>query len=71
MQDKRLAHFQERRSNRFEKDLFVDLTIHDVSAILLEEFFDKVIRPSYQGRVGEAIKDLMRKALLEEAASTQ
>lgn len=36
MQQKRLIRFQESDNYRLVDDLFVDLTIHDVSAILLD-----------------------------------
>jgi hypothetical protein len=65
LQEKRLIHFQEPDKCKSEDDLFVDLTIHDVSASLLKEFSEKVIRPYYEGGVSEAIKDLIRKAISE------
>jgi hypothetical protein len=61
---KRLVCFQEIRS-RANDDMFVDLTIFDVPASLLREFAEKIIQPSYLGGVSDAIKDLMRKAILE------
>ena len=45
--------------------MFVDLTIYDVPASLLREFGEIIIRSSYPSGVSEAIKDLIRKALLE------
>jgi len=61
---KRLACFQEICGKRCD-DMFVDLTIYDVSASLLKAFSEKVIRPYYEGGVSEAIKDLIRKAISE------
>jgi len=65
LQQKRLIHFQEPGNGRSKDDLFVDLTIHDVSASLLKAFAEKVIWPYYEGGVSEAVKDLIRKAVLE------
>ena len=44
---------------------YVNLTIHNVSSILLKEFMEKVVRPNYPGGISPAIKDLMRKAVEE------
>ena len=49
-----------------EDDLLVDLTFHDVSATLLTEFAQKIVRPYYSGNMSEALKDLIRNALREE-----
>ena len=49
-----------------EDDLSVDLTIHDISACLLTEFFEKIIRPYYSANMSEALKDLMLYAIAEE-----
>jgi hypothetical protein len=65
MGQKRLALFQEIQNKRLDSDMFVDLTIYDVQASLLWEFGEKIIRSSYPSGVSEAIKDLIRKALLE------
>jgi len=47
-------------------DFFVDLTIYDIPVSLLEGFSEYVITPVYAGQVNEAIKDLMRKAILKQ-----
>lgn len=65
MGQKRLALFQEIRNKKHDCDMFVDLTIYDVPASLLREFGEKLIRSSYPSGVSEAIKDLLRKAILE------
>lgn len=65
MRQKRLAFFREIQNKRLDSDMFVDLTIYDVPASLLREFGEKIIRSSYPSGVSEAIKDLLRKALLE------
>ncbi len=65
MGQKRLALFQEVQNRVCDDDMFVDLTIYDVPASLLREFGEKIIRSSYPSGVNEAIKDLIRKALLE------
>jgi hypothetical protein len=49
-----------------EVDFFVDLTLHDISAILLTEFVEKIVRPYYSGNTSDAVKDLMQKAIDEE-----
>jgi hypothetical protein len=49
-----------------EDDLSVDLTFHDVSATLLTEFAEKIVRPYYAGNISEALKDLIRDAIGEE-----
>ena len=69
MQEKRLFYFEEHQDNRSEDDLFVDLTIHDVSASLLRDFCRKIVQPNYPGGVSDAIKDLIRKAILEQQSS--
>jgi len=66
MRQKRLGCFQEVGDKTFDDDMFVDLTIYDVPAGLLREFGEKVVRPSYPGGVNEAIKDLLRKAIMEQ-----
>jgi len=49
-----------------EVDFSVDLTLHDISASLLTEFAEKIVRPYYSGNTSGAIKDLMQKAIEEE-----
>ena len=66
MQHKRLAYIQEINNNRSSDDMFVDLTIYDIPASLLKELGEKVVRSSYLSGVNEAIKDLLRKAILEQ-----
>ena len=65
MRQKRLACFQEVGDKRHDDDIFVDLTIYDVAAGLLREFGEKVVHSSYPSGVNEAIKDLLRKAIVE------
>jgi hypothetical protein len=65
MQRKRPFVFQEVDDKRFDDDMFVDLTIYDVPAGLLREFGEKVVNSSYPSGVNEAIKDLLRKAIME------
>jgi len=45
---------------------YVSLTIYDISAELLHEFSEYVVKPHYPGGIGPAIKDLMRKAVQEQ-----
>ncbi len=49
-----------------EDDLYVDLTFHDVSALLLQEFTEKIVRPYYSGNISEALEGLIRNAIMEE-----
>ena len=49
-----------------ENHLQVDLTLHDVSADLLSEFAEKIVKPYYQGNLNAAIQDLIQKVLLEQ-----
>ncbi len=45
--------------------LLVDLTFHDLPVNLLQDFTLQVVRPYYAGRLTEAMKDLMEKAIAE------
>jgi hypothetical protein len=65
MQRKRLAVFQRVDDSKSDDDMFVDLTIYDVPAGLLREFGEKVVSSSYPSGVNEAIKDLLRKAIID------
>jgi hypothetical protein len=49
-----------------EEDLLVDLTLHDVSASLVSEFAEKIVRPYFNGNLNAAVQDLIHKALLEQ-----
>ena len=49
-----------------ENDLPVDLTLHKVSASLLTEFAEKIVRPYYVGNMNAAVQDLLIKALAEQ-----
>ncbi len=49
-----------------EEDLQVDVTLHRVSASLLSEFAEKIVRPYYRGNLNSAIQDLIQKALSEQ-----
>jgi hypothetical protein len=69
MRQKRLVRFQEIGNKRHDDDMFVDLTIYDIPASLLKEFGEKIVQPQYPSGVNEAIKDLIRKAVLEERLS--
>lgn len=63
MNQKRSVCFQEIKGKAYRDEIFVDLTIYDVPASLLEEFAEKVVRSDYPSGVNEAIKDLLRKAI--------
>lgn len=65
MGQKRLALFHEIQNKKHDKEMFVGLTLCYVPASLLKEFGEKIIQSSYPGRVGKAVKDLIRKAILE------
>lgn len=49
-----------------EDDLLVDLTFHNVSASLLTEFAEKIVKPCYKGNLNAAIQDLLLKTLAEQ-----
>ena len=49
-----------------EEDLLVDLTFHEVSAMLISEFAEKIVGPYYSGNLNSAIQDLIHKALSEQ-----
>jgi hypothetical protein len=66
MQRKRPAVFQRVDDEKSDDDMFVDLTIYDVPAGLLREFGEKVVHSSYPSGVNEAIKDLLRKAIMDQ-----
>jgi hypothetical protein len=66
MTQKKMACFQEIENSTSKDDMFVHLTIYDVSASLLREFSEKIVKLYYPGGVSEAIKDLVRKAILEQ-----
>jgi hypothetical protein len=40
-------------------DLLIDLTFHDVTATLIVEFAQKIVRPYYKGNLNRALKELM------------
>jgi hypothetical protein len=54
-----------------EEDLRVDLTLHGVSAELLEDFMLQVVKPYYFGNLSEAVKDLMQRAVGNEEFVSQ
>jgi hypothetical protein len=49
-----------------EKDLPVDLTLHNVSASLLAEFAEQIVKPYYHGNLNAAFQDLIHKTLSEQ-----
>ena len=49
-----------------QEDLLVDLTLHNISTLLLEEFAQKIAQPYYNGNVNAAIQDLLHKSLAEQ-----
>jgi hypothetical protein len=50
-----------------ESDLPVDLTFHGVSASLIAEFAENIVKPYYRGNLNAAIQDLIQKALADQA----
>jgi len=53
--------------NLIRKDrVSVDLTLHNIPSDLIRDFNHNVMKPYYEGRIGHAIKDLMRKAIEEQ-----
>jgi len=51
---------------RTEYPLSVDFTLHNFSATLLTEFAEKIVKPYFSGKMNNAVKDLMQKAIDEE-----
>jgi hypothetical protein len=49
-----------------EKNLFIDLTLHNMSAELLKEFALKIVKPYFGGNMNRAFRNLMEKAVEEE-----
>jgi hypothetical protein len=49
-----------------EEDLLVDLTLHSVSANLLTEFAEKIVRSYYNDNLNNDIQDLIHKAIAEQ-----
>jgi hypothetical protein len=49
-----------------KEDLRVDLTFHNVSASLLAEFAQKIVKPYYDGNLNAALQDLISKTLQEQ-----
>jgi hypothetical protein len=70
MHEKRTLSVQRFENTLTRNDFFVDLTIYDISVSLLEDFSEYVVNPVYAGEVNEAIKDLMRKAILKQKLAT-
>jgi hypothetical protein len=54
-----------------EKDLLVDLTLHNMSAELLKEFALKIVKPYFGGNMNRATRSLMEKAVEEETIVNQ
>ncbi len=66
MYEKRVPSVKQFENALERNDIFVDLTIHDIPASLLEDFGKQVINRVYAGQLNEAIKDMMRKAILKQ-----
>ena len=49
-----------------QEDLLIDLKLYDLSASLITEFAEKVVRPYYNGNLNSALQDLISKALSEQ-----
>ena len=49
-----------------EKEMQVDLTVHGISADLVEEFAIQIVKPFYAGNLSEALKDLIQKAVTDQ-----
>ncbi len=48
-----------------EGDLQIDLTFHGISASLVADFAEKIVKPYYNGNLNAAFQDLVQKALAE------
>ena len=69
MHQRRLEPIQRFENKPLDDNLRVDLTIYDIPASLLKDFCKKIVQPNYPGGVSDAIKDLIRKAILEQQTS--
>jgi hypothetical protein len=49
-----------------EKDLMIDLRLHNMSVVMLKEFGLKIVKPYFGGNMNNAIRSLMEKAVGEE-----
>ena len=49
-----------------EKDLSIGLTFYGVSASLVAEFVEKIVKPYHRGSMNVAIQDLLHKTLGEQ-----
>jgi len=49
-----------------QEELLVNLTLHNVPALLLSDFAEKIVRPYYSGNLNAAIQDLINKTLSEQ-----
>jgi hypothetical protein len=49
-----------------ENDFPVELTFHGVSASLVGEFAEKIVKPYYNGNLNAAFQDLIQKAITEQ-----
>jgi metal-responsive CopG/Arc/MetJ family transcriptional regulator len=50
------------------KESCVDIQVRNIPKKLLEEFDEIVVKPLFPGGRAEAIRDLMRRAILEQRA---
>ena len=48
------------------EEILVDLTLHDISAGLIEKFVTQVVKPYYAGNLTEALRDLMQKTVADQ-----
>jgi hypothetical protein len=66
MHQRRLESIQQFGGKPLDDDLRVDLTIYNIPASLLKQFSQNVVQLYYPGGVSDAIKDLIRKAVIEK-----
>ena len=66
MKQKKPEVFNENEDGEYETDSFLNLTIYGAPESLLRKFCKQIVKPKYSFREGTAIKDLMRKAVLEQ-----
>jgi hypothetical protein len=48
-----------------ENDFPIDVTFHGISASLIEDFAQEIVKPYYNGNLNAAFQDLVQKALAE------
>jgi hypothetical protein len=67
---KKTALYEQTEAENAKDEFYVDLTIRNIPASLLNSFAQKIVSRFYPEGVSQAIKDLMLKAMLEQQLSS-